>query len=68
VVQNLVAVGLGVTLLPHSALDAYQHPGVVAREQAAFGTRTYGVVHRPGAERVPATAALLQELSRTGSR
>ena len=27
VVQNLVAVGLGVTLLPRSALEAYRHPG-----------------------------------------
>jgi len=63
VVQNLVAVGLGVTLLPHSALDAYRHPGVVAREQASFGTRTYGIVHRPGAEQVPATAALVRELA-----
>jgi molybdate transport repressor ModE-like protein len=63
VVQNLVAVGLGVTLLPRSALDAYRHPGVVAREQASFGTRTYGIVHRPGAERVPATAALVRELA-----
>lgn len=64
VVQNLVAVGLGVTLLPHSALEAYRHPGVVAREHASFGTRTYGIVHRPGAERVPATAALIRELDR----
>jgi molybdate transport repressor ModE-like protein len=64
VVQNLVAVGLGVSLLPHSALEAYRHPGVVAREQASFGTRTYGVVHRPGADRVPATAALVGELVR----
>lgn len=27
VVQNLVATGLGVTLLPQSALEAYRHPG-----------------------------------------
>ena len=68
VVQNLVAVGLGVTLLPHSALEAYRHPDVVAREHASFGTRTYGVVHRAGAERVPATAALIRELSGQGTR
>ena len=66
VVQNLVAVGLGVSLLPQSALEAYRHPGVVAREHASFGTRTYGIVHRPGAERVPATAALLRELGDLG--
>ena len=64
VVQNLVAVGLGVTLLPHSALEAYRHPDVVAREHTSFGTRTYGLAHRPGAERVPATAALIAELAR----
>jgi len=62
VVQNLVAVGLGVTLLPQSALEAYQHPGVRVRQHPSFGTRTYGVVHRDGAELVPATAALLREL------
>jgi DNA-binding transcriptional LysR family regulator len=64
VVQNLVAVGLGVTLLPRSALDAYRHPGVTVREHTSFGTRTYGIVHREGAEQVPATAALVSELSR----
>jgi len=63
VVQNLVAVGLGVTLLPRSALDAYRHPDVTVREHASFGTRTYGIVHREGAEQVPATAALVRELS-----
>ena len=64
VVQNLVAVGLGVTLLPHSALEAYRHPEVVVRPSPAWGTRTYGVVHRDGAAAVPATAALLAEVRR----
>jgi DNA-binding transcriptional LysR family regulator len=63
VVQNLVAVGLGVTLLPRSALEAYRHPGVVVREHASYGTRTFGIVHRDGAENVPATAALVRELA-----
>jgi molybdate transport repressor ModE-like protein len=63
VVQNLVAVGLGVTLLPRSALDAYLHPGVRVREHPSFGTRTFGIVHREGAELVPATAALVRELA-----
>jgi molybdate transport repressor ModE-like protein len=63
VVQNLVAVGLGVTLLPRSALDAYRHPDVRVREHASFGTRTFGLVHREGAELVPATAALVRELA-----
>ena len=63
VVQNLVAVGLGVTLLPRSAIEAYQHSEVTIREHTSFGTRTYGIVHREGAEQVPATAALVRELS-----
>jgi molybdate transport repressor ModE-like protein len=63
VVQNLVAVGLGVTLLPRSALEAYRHPGVRVREHPSFGTRTFGIVHRDGAEQVPATAALVRELA-----
>lgn len=67
VVQNLVAVGLGVTLLPRSALEAYRSPRVRVREHASFGTRRYGIVHRDGAEKVPATAALLRELAAPGS-
>ena len=64
VVQNLVAVGLGVTLLPHSALEAYRNPEVLVHPSPAWGTRTYGVVHRDGADAVPATAALLAEVRR----
>lgn len=60
VVQNLVAAGLGVTLLPASALAAYRHPDV--RTRSGVGVRTYGVLHREGAGAVPATAALLREL------
>jgi molybdate transport repressor ModE-like protein len=63
VVQNLVAVGLGVTLLPRSALEAYQHPGVGVREHPSFGTRSFGIVHREGADLVPATAALVRQLA-----
>lgn len=63
VVQNLVAVGLGVTLLPRSALEAYRHPGVRVREHPSYGTRTFGLVHRQGADAVPATAALVRELA-----
>lgn len=62
VVQNLVARGLGVTLLPRSALEAYRHPDVVVVESQAFGSRHLGLVHRRGAEKVPATAALIAEL------
>lgn len=63
VIQNLVAAGLGVTLLPSSALEVYRHEGVTVREARGFGRRTFGVVFRPGAERVPATAALLGGLA-----
>ncbi len=62
VVQNLVAEGLGISFLPEAALAAFRHPGVVASESAGWGRRTYGIIHRDGAERVPATAALLREL------
>ncbi len=60
VVQQLVVAGLGVTMLPRSALTAYRHPAVVT--VAGFGTRRFGALHRVGAEAVPATAALLREL------
>ncbi len=62
VVQNLVAVGLGVTLLPHSAIEAYRHPDVTVRSSAAWGHRILGLLHREGADGVPATAALVRRL------
>jgi molybdate transport repressor ModE-like protein len=67
VVQNLVARGLGVTALPQSALTAYRHPGVRVVEEAALGHRVVGVAHRPGADQVPATAALLEEIRRVAT-
>lgn len=66
VVQNLVARGLGVTALPASALAAYRHPDVRVLDLPELGRRHVGIVHRPGAETVPATAALVTELARTG--
>ena len=66
-VQNLVAAGLGVSALPAAALAAYRHPGVRVVEHAALGRRHVGVVHRPGAEQVPATGALLRQLVRESS-
>ena len=39
------------------------HPDVRVREHPSFGTRTFGIVHREGAELVPATAALVRELA-----
>jgi DNA-binding transcriptional LysR family regulator len=63
-VQNLVAAGLGIALLPHSAVSAFRHPEVVIREGAAWGTRSYGILHRAGADSVPATAALIRAFER----
>jgi DNA-binding transcriptional LysR family regulator len=64
-VQALVAAGLGVTVLPRSALRAFRHPDVVVRSVRALGERHVGVAYRPGAEQVPATGALLERLIRT---
>ncbi|WP_139982379.1 LysR family transcriptional regulator [Nocardioides litoris] len=64
VVQALVARGLGVTVLPASALAAYRHPDVQVVPMASLGRRHVGLVHRPGADGVPATAALVAEVRR----
>ena len=64
VVQNLVARGLGVTLLPESALTAHRHPDVQVVPLSELGRRHVGLVHRAGAETVPATAALVAQLDR----
>lgn len=61
-VQALVAAGLGVTLLPRSALRAFQHPNVVVRSSPSLGDRHVGLVYRPGAEQVPATQAFVERL------
>ena len=61
-VQALVAAGLGVTMLPRSSLQAFQHPDVVVRQSKALGERLIGLVYRPGAEQVPATRALVERL------
>ena len=62
-VQSLVAAGLGVSSLPEAALTAYRHPEVVVRSSPGLGRRHVGVVHRPGADLVPATRALLDRLA-----
>jgi len=61
VVQNLVARGLGVTVLPASAIEAYRHPDVQVLDLASLGRRHVGLAYRPGADDVPATAALIAE-------
>ena len=66
-VQALVAAGLGVTLLPRSALRAFRHPDVVVRESPSLGHRHVGLVYRPGAEQVPATRAFVERLLRVTS-
>jgi molybdate transport repressor ModE-like protein len=62
VVQNLVAAGLGVSMLPRSATTAYRNPDVELRASRSWGVRHVGIAHRHGAEAVPATAALIAEL------
>jgi DNA-binding transcriptional LysR family regulator len=62
VVQNLVARGLGITVLPRLALQAFRHPDVAVRPLDSFGERHVGIVHRPGAGDVPATRAVVGQL------
>ncbi|GAA4085975.1 DNA-binding transcriptional LysR family regulator [Nocardioides kongjuensis] len=62
VLQSLVAHGLGVAVLPRLALTTFRHPSVEARLAGDFGERTVSAVYRPGAEQVPATRALLEQL------
>ena len=68
VVQHLVAGGLGVTVLPESALTAYRHPHVTAVPLASLGRRHVGLALRPGADRVPTTIALITALSDAANR
>lgn len=64
VVQNLVARGLGVTVLPASALAAYRHPDVRVVPMPSLGRRHVGLAFRAGADAVPATAALALQVAR----
>jgi DNA-binding transcriptional LysR family regulator len=67
VVQNLVAAGLGVALLPRSALEAYHHPEIDIRPVRPASHRHLGAIHRVGAETVPAVRALLETLTGASS-
>jgi DNA-binding transcriptional LysR family regulator len=62
VVQNLVAEGLGISMLPRTATTAYRNPDVQVRPSRSWGVRRFGIAHREGAESVPANAALIREL------
>lgn len=61
-VQALVARGVAVSLLPEMALRAAALDGVRTHPDPALAPRTVGVLHRPGVERVPAVAAVLDAL------
>jgi len=63
VVQSLVARGLAVSVLPHIALDAFQRPDVVVRDEPELTERTIEALYRPGAERVPSVALTLNALT-----
>jgi len=64
-VQNLVAMGLGVALLPRMALDSTPaREGIVARPTLSGDARTVHLVTARGARNVPATAVVLASLER----
>lgn len=67
-VQNLIATGLGIALLPDSALAAHRNPRVNVHKGAIWGTRAYGIVLRDGADRVPANAAFIGAIGGTRSQ
>lgn len=64
-VQALVAEGLGVALLPETALLAFRHEKVVAVPAPGSRPRRHHLVHRPGAESLPAVAAVIEAIGRT---
>lgn len=58
-VQSLVANGLGISLLPEMIFRSFQHPAVTVLDAEGSGRRDVGIILRPGAEQLPAVAALL---------
>lgn len=67
IVQNLVAAGVGVTLLPATALQAFRHPGVAVVRDPGFGTRQVSAEFNTAASRTPIIATTLQALQRAAA-
>lgn len=67
-VQNMVTAGLGVAVLPQSALTAFRHPDVVVVPGDSFGRRECGLVIRdePVAEATQALIAAFRPFRRRG--
>lgn len=66
VAQRLVAAGLGVALLPAWALAASTQDGVRAVAIAGVDDRIVDILVRPDARRVPAVAAVINDLRARG--
>ncbi|MER8188444.1 LysR family transcriptional regulator [Kitasatospora sp. NPDC094015] len=66
VVQNLVARGLGVALLPQLALDAYHHPDVRALPLATTERALYLLCHREALQ-IPAVAETVRALQQAAT-
>lgn len=64
-VQALVAQGLGVALLPETALLAYRHPDVLVRRAEGTRSRRHQVLHRAGAQHLPAVSSVIGAIGRT---
>lgn len=64
-VQGLVAHDLGVALLPATALQAFRHPDVVAPPAPGTRARLHHVVHRTGAQDIPAVSAVIAAIGST---
>ena len=62
VAQNLVARGMGVSVMPQLAIRIFRHPEVEVELAAAFGSRHIGVIYWSGAEEVPGIRAVLDQL------
>ncbi len=63
IVQNLVAAGQGIALLPAAALTAFLHPGVRVIDDSVFGVRQLSLAFRSAVARIPLVAATLDALA-----